>query len=128
MKKSQCWVDGPRRHHCAKLAGDELGQQRRPSVMHATMIGLDIAKTVFQVYGEDSEARAVLRKRLSRTALVRDNVAAGGSPGRLANGDRIVSVLRCAPAQAADLVILGQRIPDHSTGLEAPEDVIPRLQ
>ena len=65
--------------------------------MHATMIGLDIAKTVFQVYGEDSEARAVLRKRLSRTALVRDNVAAGGSPGRLANGDRIVSVLRCAP-------------------------------
>jgi transposase len=37
--------------------------------MHATMIGLDIAKTVFQVYGEDSEARAVLRKRLSRTAL-----------------------------------------------------------
>ena len=31
-------------------------------------------------------------------------------------------------AQAADLVILGQRIPDHSTGLEAPEDVIPRLQ
>ncbi len=27
-------------------------------------------------------------------------------------------------AQAADLVILGQRIPDHSTGLDAPEDVI----
>jgi len=27
-------------------------------------------------------------------------------------------------AQAADLVVLGQRIPDHSTGLDAPEDVI----
>jgi nucleotide-binding universal stress UspA family protein len=27
-------------------------------------------------------------------------------------------------AQAADLVILGQRIPDYSTGLDAPEDVI----
>jgi nucleotide-binding universal stress UspA family protein len=27
-------------------------------------------------------------------------------------------------AQAADLVILGQRIPDRSTGLDAPEDVI----
>jgi nucleotide-binding universal stress UspA family protein len=27
-------------------------------------------------------------------------------------------------AQAADLVILGQRIPDHSTGLDAPADVI----
>jgi transposase len=37
--------------------------------MHATMIGLDIAKTVFQVYGEDVARRPVLRKRLSRTAL-----------------------------------------------------------
>src|SRR5882762_8607299 len=27
-------------------------------------------------------------------------------------------------AQAADLVVLGQRVPDHSTGLDAPEDVI----
>jgi nucleotide-binding universal stress UspA family protein len=27
-------------------------------------------------------------------------------------------------AQAADLVILGQHVPDHSTGLDAPEDVI----
>ena len=37
--------------------------------MHATMIGLDIAKTVFQVYGEDAARRPVLRKRLSRAAL-----------------------------------------------------------
>jgi transposase len=34
--------------------------------MHATMIGLDIAKTVFQVYGEDECRRPVLKKRLGR--------------------------------------------------------------
>ena len=37
--------------------------------MHATMIGLDIAKSVFQVYGEDAEHRPVLRKRLGRVAM-----------------------------------------------------------
>lgn len=37
--------------------------------MQATMIGLDIAKTVFQAYGEDAERRPVLRKRLGRTAV-----------------------------------------------------------
>jgi transposase len=37
--------------------------------MQATMIGLDIAKSVFQVYGEDAEGRPVLRKRLGRAAV-----------------------------------------------------------
>jgi transposase len=37
--------------------------------MHAIMIGLDIAKTVFQAYGEDAERKPVLRKRLSRQAI-----------------------------------------------------------
>ena len=37
--------------------------------MHATMIGLDIAKTVFQVYGEDEGRRPVLRKRLGRASV-----------------------------------------------------------
>ena len=30
--------------------------------MQASMIGLDIAKSVFQVYGEDSEGHVVLRQ------------------------------------------------------------------
>ncbi len=51
---------------CARLAGDELGQQEELSAMHATMIGLDIAKTVFQVHGEDDDKRLVVRKRLGR--------------------------------------------------------------
>jgi transposase len=37
--------------------------------MHATMIGLDIAKNVFQVYGEDAARRPVLQKRLGRSAV-----------------------------------------------------------
>jgi transposase len=37
--------------------------------MNATMIGLDIAKSVFQAHGEDGQGRIVLRKRLSRAAV-----------------------------------------------------------
>lgn len=37
--------------------------------MHAITIGLDIAKNVFQVYGEDGAGKVVLRKRLRRAAL-----------------------------------------------------------
>jgi transposase len=35
------------------------------------MIGLDIAKTVFQVYGEDAGGKPVLRKRLGRESVAR---------------------------------------------------------
>lgn len=34
--------------------------------MHATMIGLDIAKRLFRAFGEDREGKQVLSKRLSR--------------------------------------------------------------
>ena len=37
--------------------------------MNATMIGLDIAKTVFQIYGEDATGQPVLRKRLGRGSV-----------------------------------------------------------
>ena len=39
--------------------------------MHAIMIGLDIAKSVFQVYGEAADHTPVLRKRLGREAMLR---------------------------------------------------------
>jgi transposase len=35
------------------------------------MIGLDTAKTVFQVHGIDKSGRAVLRRKLHRSELVR---------------------------------------------------------
>ena len=38
--------------------------------MQATMIGLDIAKNVFQVHGVDGQGRVVLRKRLARARVL----------------------------------------------------------
>jgi transposase len=38
--------------------------------MKAITIGLDIAKSVFQVHGEDAEGRVVVQKRLGRRAMV----------------------------------------------------------
>jgi transposase len=44
-------------------------QLKGPSAMQATTIGLDTAKSVFQVHGEDATGRVVLTKRLKRAAL-----------------------------------------------------------
>lgn len=44
------------------LTPDEKGT----SMTEIMTIGLDLAKTVFQVHGADGEGRAVLRKRLRR--------------------------------------------------------------
>ncbi len=38
--------------------------------MQATTIGLDIAKSVFQVHGVDERGRVVLRKRLARAKVL----------------------------------------------------------
>jgi len=37
--------------------------------MNVTIIGLDIAKSVFQVHGEDAEGRVVIQKRLGRKGM-----------------------------------------------------------
>ncbi len=37
--------------------------------MHSIIIGLDIAKSVFQLHAENASNRVVFRKRLRRTAL-----------------------------------------------------------
>jgi transposase len=37
--------------------------------MQVTTIGLDIAKSVFQVHGVDERGRVVLRKRLARAKV-----------------------------------------------------------
>ena len=38
--------------------------------MQAITIGLDIAKSVFQVHGEDAEGRVVIQKRLGRKGMM----------------------------------------------------------
>ena len=37
---------------------------------HATMIGLDIAKHVFQVHGADAAGHELFRKRITRAKLL----------------------------------------------------------
>jgi transposase len=66
---SQCWVDGPRRHRDVPDWG-ALEQPVEETVrMNATMISLDIAKSVFQAHGEDASGRVVLQKRLCRSQV-----------------------------------------------------------
>src|SRR6266550_2902324 len=59
---SQCWVDGP-------LTASEVpswGRSQRPATetvpMKRITIGLDIAKSVFQVHGEDPSGQIVVQK------------------------------------------------------------------
>jgi len=46
-------------------------RQREPPAMTTTIIGLDIAKTVFQLHAEDASGRVLYRKRLKRDGLVK---------------------------------------------------------
>ncbi len=39
--------------------------------MNISTLGIDLAKTVFQVHGVDAEGRVVVRKRLSRNKLLK---------------------------------------------------------
>ena len=47
-----------------------------------TTIGLDIAKSVFQVHGVDKEGRVVIRRRLKRRYVLAYFQKAAGVPGR----------------------------------------------
>ena len=38
--------------------------------MNVTVLGIDLAKRVFQLHGVNSEGKPVLKKRLSRSELV----------------------------------------------------------
>ena len=38
--------------------------------MHITTIGIDLAKSVFQLHGVDAEGKVVLRKKLRRGAVL----------------------------------------------------------
>ena len=40
------------------------------AVMHITTLGIDLAKTVFQLHGVDVRGRAVLSRRLKRNQLL----------------------------------------------------------
>src|SRR6516164_3111830 len=48
----------------------ECNEQKEPSTMEITTVGLDIAKRVFQLHGVDAAGRAVLRRKLQRSEVL----------------------------------------------------------
>jgi hypothetical protein len=87
-----------------------------PSTMQATTIGLDLAKSVFQLHGVDARGRVVLRQRLSRSRLREV----------FANLPRcLVGMEACAGAHhwARELAALG-----HDVRLMPPSDVRPYVK
>src|SRR5438132_1786473 len=63
------WM-APLRHLSAKLLSDRISSEWEPSMGEVTMIGLDLAKHVFQVHGVDAEGATVLRKQLRRAQVL----------------------------------------------------------
>src|SRR5215831_3006602 len=62
-------VDAPQRHLCAKV--EVLPHHlREASVEKVSIIGLDIAKSVFQAHGADASGAVVFRKKISRAKLL----------------------------------------------------------
>jgi hypothetical protein len=50
-------------------AGRE-NQQREPPTMTITLIGMDTAKSVFQVHGVDAAGKAALKRKLRREEVI----------------------------------------------------------
>lgn len=48
----------------------EHHQQREPSIGNITTLGIDLAKSVFQLHGVDAEGRAVLHRQLWRSQML----------------------------------------------------------
>src|SRR5262245_42450069 len=69
-RSSNDGVDGPLRHLSAKLLVSRISSNGEPSMGELTIIGLDLAKHVFQVHGVDAEGATVLRKQLRRAQVV----------------------------------------------------------
>jgi transposase len=88
------------RHRCAKMVVVKDHQQQEPSMGDITTIGLDLAKSVFQVHAVDEVGRIVMRKRLRRSQVLA--FFAGISPC-------LVGLEACATAHywARELIALG---------------------
>jgi transposase len=62
-------VDGPQRHRCAKVRVVTTSD-KGAAQMTVTMLGLDTAKTAFQVHGIDGAGKVVVRRKLRRGELI----------------------------------------------------------
>ena len=65
-------VDGPCVRRLSAIEWSLLSNlQQEPSTMHITTIGLDLAKSVFQVHGIDAGGQVVVRKKLRRGEVLK---------------------------------------------------------
>lgn len=63
------WM-APSRHLRAKMVSVESHHEQEPSMSEITTIGLDLAKSVFQVHGVNEAGGGVTRKRLRRGQML----------------------------------------------------------
>jgi transposase len=63
------WM-APSWHLCAKMVSVESHHEQEPSMSEITTIGLDLAKSVFQVHGINEAGGEVMRKRLRRGQML----------------------------------------------------------
>jgi hypothetical protein len=69
--KMMLWTAPTLRHRCAKGGCVEAHHiEGEPSMGEVSTIGLDIAKSVFQVHGADADGAVVIRKRISRAKVL----------------------------------------------------------
>ena len=68
---SKRWVGRPRRHRCAMVAGVEAPLRRGASMGEVSIIGLDLAKNVFQAHGAGADGSVIFRRKLSRAQLLK---------------------------------------------------------
>ncbi len=66
----------PRRHHRCQAGGVDSQQQRGPSMTKVSMIGLDLAKNVFQAHGVDAAGKVVVRASAAAPVQVEKFLAA----------------------------------------------------
>ena len=69
----------PTASRCAKLAMSKLKLEETASMREVTIVGVDVAKNVFQLHGAASDGSVVFRKKLSRLQFPRfdEEVSAG---------------------------------------------------
>jgi hypothetical protein len=64
-------VNAPRRHRCAMVAGVEASLQKGASMGEVSIIGLDLAKNVFQAHGAGADGSVVFQRKLSQAQLLK---------------------------------------------------------
>src|SRR6185437_5616997 len=59
-----------RRHLCAKVAVSRTATRGETSMENVSIVGLDLAKNVFQAHGARSDGTVVFREKISRAKLI----------------------------------------------------------